>query len=188
MLKLNVGGQQTVEQFKGKDFICVDIRDDAAVVCDISKNLLPYQDNSISAIYCSHTLEHIMPHRLLFTLGEFYRVLMPGGKLRIVVPDFDIALDAYQRKDYKFLSNTNVALAGMMMDTPLHHLISWVFCLLNEELVHCNGFNKQTMEVYLNKANFVNITFLDYNMHSDEFIGCDLEGHKLTSLYVEGVK
>lgn len=49
---------------------------------------LPYEDGSVDAIYSSHTLEHF-PHRLVPTvLAEWWRVLKPGGKIQISVPDF----------------------------------------------------------------------------------------------------
>jgi predicted SAM-dependent methyltransferase len=69
-------------------FLNIDIDASAKpdIVRDIEKGL-PFDDNSVNEIYCSHTLEHI--HDLLFVLREFYRVLKPGARLTIVVPLMD---------------------------------------------------------------------------------------------------
>ena len=48
----------------------------------------PLKDNSISAIYCSHFLEHIPLEKVNFFLSECRRVLKKGGYIRIVTPDF----------------------------------------------------------------------------------------------------
>lgn len=40
-------------------------------------------------VYCSHALEHLYPHEVHRALVEFYRVLAPGGRAVIVVPDLE---------------------------------------------------------------------------------------------------
>lgn len=54
--------------------------------CDLRK--MPYNDNWFDVIYCISVLEHTDDYPEL--LGEFYRVLRPGGRLVIT---FDISLD-----------------------------------------------------------------------------------------------
>lgn len=41
------------------------------------------------AIYCAHTLEHLYPHHVPVALGEFLRVLKPGGRAIVIVPDVE---------------------------------------------------------------------------------------------------
>lgn len=48
---------------------------------------LPFEDDSIEAIYSSHALEHISKFEVPLTLDEWRRVLMPGGAIEIHVPD-----------------------------------------------------------------------------------------------------
>jgi len=55
----------------------------------------PLKDNSISAIYCSHFLEHIPLEKVNFFLSECHRVLKIGGSIRIVTPDFIEMCKAY---------------------------------------------------------------------------------------------
>lgn len=49
---------------------------------------LNYADNSVSDIRCSHMLEHLSFDDAQKALAEWTRVLKPGGRLRVAVPDF----------------------------------------------------------------------------------------------------
>src|ERR1700682_6456397 len=48
---------------------------------------LPFPDNWADEILAVHSLEHVHPHFLLPTLAEWRRVLRPGGRLRVHVPN-----------------------------------------------------------------------------------------------------
>jgi predicted SAM-dependent methyltransferase len=50
---------------------------------------LPFADGSCDAVYHSHVLEHLPPDEAQQLLAECFRVLKPGGTLRIVVPDLE---------------------------------------------------------------------------------------------------
>lgn len=50
-------------------------------------NPFPWADSSIDCVYASHVLEHLRVKTANNFLKESYRVLKPGGTLRIVVPD-----------------------------------------------------------------------------------------------------
>lgn len=54
---------------------------------DIRHDKLPYADNSVDAIYCSHVIEHIENRYVAAMLKECQRVLKPGGIVRITCPD-----------------------------------------------------------------------------------------------------
>jgi SAM-dependent methyltransferase len=61
---------------------------------DITKGI-PLSDSSIEGIYSEHCLEHISFLSIESILGECFRVLRPGGTLRIIVPDGEIYLTGY---------------------------------------------------------------------------------------------
>lgn len=65
---------------------------------DLKHNLtqkLPFVDNSIDFIYSEHVIEHFTVQQGLALLREFYRVLKPGGVVRIATPDLKYTLFRY---------------------------------------------------------------------------------------------
>lgn len=88
MNKLNIGsGFKRIDGFTNVDKInCVDSQgiNYTDVVCDIEKNSLPFEDNSIDEIACYETLEHL--DNLIFAMNEMWRVLKPEGVLKGKVP------------------------------------------------------------------------------------------------------
>jgi len=80
--KLDVGcGPYCLEGFTGID---ISKEVDAPLQLDMEQGLLPFEDESIEEIYCSHFLEHI--NNLIPLMNEFHRVLTPRGALRVRVP------------------------------------------------------------------------------------------------------
>lgn len=55
----------------------------------------PWTNSSIDIIYSSHTLEHLNKEDGMNFLKECYRILKPGGFLRIVLPDLKPIIDKY---------------------------------------------------------------------------------------------
>jgi len=62
-------------------------------VVDVSKESIPYPDNSFDIVWNQHFLEHIPRRRLDFLLKEIHRVLMPDGMVEIIVPDFRVVAE-----------------------------------------------------------------------------------------------
>ncbi|MDD1413509.1 methyltransferase domain-containing protein [Dolichospermum sp. ST_con] len=85
-IKLHIGGRELHPEWKILD---VEPRPEVDYIGNAS-DLSQFEDNSISAIYASHVLEHFyygIDNELTNTLKEWYRVLKPGGQLCISVPD-----------------------------------------------------------------------------------------------------
>lgn len=61
---------------------------------DVRKRF-PYPDNTFHFVYTSHLLEHLVPAHTEFCVSEIYRVLRPGGIVRIAVPDLDQIVASY---------------------------------------------------------------------------------------------
>lgn len=66
------------------------------IACDIILDGLPLESDSMELVYCSPALQSLPAHELVPALRELRRVLKPGGLLRLCVPDFDRALQAYR--------------------------------------------------------------------------------------------
>lgn len=52
-------------------------------------SLSEFSSGSVEEIYCSHALEYLDPQEASLALKEWSRVLVPGGMVRVAVPDFD---------------------------------------------------------------------------------------------------
>jgi predicted SAM-dependent methyltransferase len=52
-------------------------------------------DNSVELIYACHVLEHFGRKTYQAALAEWFRVLAPGGVLRLAVPDFEAGAKLY---------------------------------------------------------------------------------------------
>lgn len=50
---------------------------------------LPFGNDSVAVVYSSHFLEHVPRPRVPGLLAECFRVLRPGGVLRLVMPDLE---------------------------------------------------------------------------------------------------
>ena len=178
-MKLNIGGQQTIGRFPS-GWTCVDILAGAEYYCDISKEPLPIPDASVEAIYFSHCLEHIWPYRHSFVLSQFMRVLIPGGKIRVVVPDMQIQMERYAKEK----GSTPGLLANCM---------SWWFDPTVDDqgevhLSHVCGFDWWALSELFGRMAFSDIRRMWYGMHNPVFQDCDNPGHQSTSLYLEAVK
>ncbi len=54
--------------------------------CDVSKESIPFSDNSFDIIWCSHVLEHMGTYQQIHLFKEFNRVLKKGGRLFLFAP------------------------------------------------------------------------------------------------------
>src|SRR5205823_4515531 len=83
-LKLNLGsGRRSLAGFYNVDLVALPEVD---ALADLNEPLTELPNDSVDAIYCRHTLEHV--DNLLGALAEFHRVTRPGGTIEIVVPHF----------------------------------------------------------------------------------------------------
>ncbi len=69
-----------------------------------SSEPLPFDSNSLEAVFCSHVIEHLPNNNVQFIFEEVYRVLAPGGYFRVTCPDVKLIYNAYQRKDEFFMN------------------------------------------------------------------------------------
>lgn len=96
-------GQTPIEGFEGVDFYAPNAKHKV----DLFKFPFPWADNSVDELHCSHFVEHlpardVEPRDLLNAkdaprfvgkdflfafMDECWRVLKPGGKMRVIVPN-----------------------------------------------------------------------------------------------------
>jgi len=86
MRYLNLGcGRRYHQQWSNVDFHATG---PGVIAHDLTRRL-PFSDNSYDVVYHSHVLEHFSKRGAPEFLKECYRVLSPGGIMRVVVPDLE---------------------------------------------------------------------------------------------------
>ncbi|TWT82872.1 hypothetical protein CA13_43350 [Planctomycetes bacterium CA13] len=79
---------------------------------------LPYEPKQFDAVYHSHVLEHLAPADAANMLRDCFRVLRPGGIVRVVVPNLEAIATAY-------LDSLNQADNGDEMDVANHQWMTF---------------------------------------------------------------
>jgi predicted SAM-dependent methyltransferase len=75
-------------------WITIDTKDGCDIIWDL-RNRIPFPDESVSILYSSHFFEHLSFKQGQRFLDECLRVLRPGGKFSICVPNARIYIEAY---------------------------------------------------------------------------------------------
>lgn len=82
MIKLNLGAGTSRYQ----DYLGVDLYADSDVQHDLTTPL-PYDDDSVDAIYSSHVIEHFTRAEWEMMRQDWARVIRPGGTIELRCPD-----------------------------------------------------------------------------------------------------
>lgn len=98
--KLNIGCGNDIRD----GFVNLDITQlpGVDVVCDIDREVLPFEDNFFEYILCNDVLEHV---EYIKVLKEILRVLKPNGIVEIRVPHFTSSnnyIDPTHKKMFSF--------------------------------------------------------------------------------------
>lgn len=151
---------------------------------DMQANILQthFDENSFDVIFCSHMIEHLrFPIDTVECLERFYRWLRPEGICRIVVPDLELAVNAYVKTgDLSFLYGKEFQ-GYYHKDTKAERLNFFV-----RAWEHLFTFDFETLAGMLSDVGFKNILKKEPNetlipgFHHDRFIS--------ESLYVECIK
>ena len=89
---LNIGcGRRYHEDWVNLD---LETSDPSVIRHDVNEGI-PFEDGRFAAVYHSHILEHLEPADGRKLIQECYRVLKPGGILRVVVPDLECIARLY---------------------------------------------------------------------------------------------
>lgn len=110
---------------------------------------LPFADGSVQELLAIHVLEHVHPTSIDRTLGEWRRVVAPGGYAEIHVPDaatvFPAFLSSTNEKKWDLLipiygttGDPTARRRGVAPDLERHHII-YDFDLLRQVLLR-SGF------------------------------------------------
>ena len=148
-MKLHLGcGKRFIPEFVHIDAVDYPHVDHVATIDNLS--FLP--TDSVDLIYNCHVLEHFKRRDVVRVLQEWYRVLKPGGVLRVSVPDFSKLCQVYQ-------SEGNI-------DRVIGALFGRQDYLYN---IHYNVFDFSSIKRDLEEAGFINVRQYDWKTteHAD---------------------
>jgi predicted SAM-dependent methyltransferase len=92
---INAGGGN----MKGENgWIIVDMTNNCDIFWNLSKGI-PFPENSVKKIYCSHMLEHLTFNENIKFLSSCLKTLVPGGIFSACVPNARLFIEAYLNKD-----------------------------------------------------------------------------------------
>ena len=143
MIKLNVGcGVDYKVGYIGIDRKNFDGKVD--VICDLDKNSLPYESNSVDEVYCAHVLEHLDRPELL--IAEFYRVLKPGALLHIIVPHYSHPNShVCVHKNYWGINNR------ILFTSDYHEFGTWFKVDWDVNFANRNGWKQKLLKPFIQK-------------------------------------
>lgn len=127
------------------DYINIDIR--ALPGIDLISNISDLNfihSETVDQIYTSHALEHVSHQSVLQVIEEWYRILKPGRKLLLWVPDFDKIVHVYTETNNN-IWNIKSPLMGEQ-DYPYN--------------THYSVYNFEYLEEILKKVGFTNVRML----------------------------
>lgn len=173
---------------KVEGWLCSDLapRASGSIYLDVSKKF-PFKDESVHYIYSEHMIEHLVLEQAAFMLKECYRVLKPGGKIRLATPDFTRIMDLYNNPTSKINSeyvkwistsflNKSTCFESLEVVNQLFH--GWKHQFLYDQLY---------LSKMLNMYGFTQIKVCDYLNSEDEHFR-NLETHHLNVGNLDMVK
>ena len=138
------------------------------MVHNVTKGL-PFSADSLSAIYTSHMLEHLYFEQIARLLHECYRVLEPGGVLRVVVPDlraFVLQYVAMIGGAGDLRAAADAPLPAEVLNERLHFRFRYphaggiffrMYSILNDFHLHKWMYDTDSLSVQFTKAGFIEV-------------------------------
>jgi len=154
-------------------------------LCWDLNNRIPLKDGAIAGIYTEHCLEHLPLAVADHALAECRRLLQPGGRIRIVVPDGELYLNRYTDLS-RCTSKAELPYAEQVSYDGIYTRIMSVNAVF---LGHGHQFiyDFETLHALLSKQGFVDIEKTAYLTGKDPYMLIDSEFRAVESLYVEAV-
>ena len=132
----------------------------------------PLRDCTLDYILSEHQIEHLTYNEGLFMLRECYRVLKPGGRIRIATPDLEVLIGLHtpeksdlQQRYVKWIIDEFIPDVGTYRDS---FVINYAFRNFGHQFI----YDQATLQGAMGEAGFVDVTRFAVGESDDE----DLRG------------
>ena len=157
-IKLNLGsgpvcgenGWTTIDQY------------DCDICWDLRKGI-PLKDNTVESIYSSHLLEHLDYKSNIKFINECKRVLIPGGKMLVCVPDARKYISAYV-SDTEFRPKNSLYADAIVDTSSAMDQLNYIAYLNGE---HKYMFDQENLINIFLKCGFSDVRRRDFNDEID---------------------
>ena len=146
VFRLHLGGSEVKPGWKILNILAGEGVDYVGDIQDLSR----FADGACDEIYASHVLEHVPIARPLPTLKGFHRILKPGGRALISVPDLEILCQLFSSPELDARARLHVMkmMFGAQTDAHDFHYIGLTLEFLGE-LLQSAGFSRfETVESF----------------------------------------
>lgn len=133
-----------------KDWYNVDLISNSPYVMkwDLIKGI-PFPDNKFDVVYHSQVLEHISKEKAPNLIKECFRVLKPGGIMRIVLPDLENIVEEYRKYLHENINNpTKLSEANY----------DWILLEMYDQVVRT--YSGGQMRVFLKQPELINEDYI----------------------------
>lgn len=139
---------------------------------------LPFPDEDFDYIVSIHALPEIPYRKLDVVLRELYRLLKPGGYLRLGLPDMDRAIQAYLRGDVDYF---------LIRDEDIRSLAGKMIIQLTWYGQSRCQFTADFMQELLERNQYREVRVCGFQKTSSPYPGIiELDDRQLESFFIEG--
>jgi predicted SAM-dependent methyltransferase len=155
----------------------------------------PFEPATFRYVYSEHMIEHLTPSQAHFMLSECWRVLRPGGRLRVATPNLVFLIDLY-RADKLPLQQHYLAWAAQASGLPAEQAEdSYIINHFVRAWGHRFIYDEKSLRRAMERAGFAEITvWRPGESSSDDLRGLEnlrqmpAEFYDLETLILEGSK
>lgn len=142
---------------------------DKIIFLDVTEKF-PFKDNTFDYILAEHMIQELTYDQACFMLKECYRILKPGGKIRVSIDDLEILVGIYKKeKDdiqkyyIKWITDVFLKVRGIDIYSECF-VVNCFFYNFKSKF----NYDRITLQNTLEKAGFINITKYEPGKSDDE--------------------
>jgi predicted SAM-dependent methyltransferase len=188
-LKLNIGcGANTAS-----GWINIDLEGPAGVFRWDCRRSIPFDDDSVDAIFAEHVFEHFDPATGEKFLAECHRCLRTDGTVRIVVPDAGRYIKLYSGDwsniaEIRPLIKQNGGYRDYWLDRNYKTKMEFINEVFRQGTQHKFAYDLETLVMKMHDAGFTRVVPQSFGVSAASDAPLDTASRGPESLYVEGIK